>query len=47
MPSYTLGGADDAGEDGRILPSTSINQYGAVAARWLGVSDANLLEVFS
>ena len=46
QPDYSLGGPDDAGEDGRIIPSTSINQYGAVLARWLGVDNVGLTSVF-
>lgn len=45
MPDLSLGGADDVGQ-GRILPTTSTDQYGATLARWFGVDDANLGTVF-
>jgi uncharacterized protein (DUF1501 family) len=45
MPSLAVGGADDVGQ-GRILPSTSTDQYGATLARWFGVDDTSLLTVF-
>jgi uncharacterized protein (DUF1501 family) len=45
MPSLAVGGADDVGQ-GRILPSTATDQYGATLARWFGVDDASLLTVF-
>ena len=30
---------------GNLLPSTSVDQYAATFARWLGVSDANMPDV--
>jgi uncharacterized protein (DUF1501 family) len=27
---------------GRLLPTTSVDQYAATMARWFGVSDSNL-----
>lgn len=44
-PDYALGGRDDIGK-GRIVPEMSVNQYGAAMGSWLGLSDADLLEVF-
>lgn len=45
MPSLVLNGADDVGW-GRILPTTSTEQYAATLARWFGVSDSDLDLVF-
>ena len=36
---------DDVGQ-GRLLPSVSVDQYGATLARWFGVPDAQLGEIF-
>jgi uncharacterized protein (DUF1501 family) len=46
MPELTLGGPDDFGQ-GRLLPTTSADQYAATLANWLGVSDANLNSIFT
>lgn len=40
-PQVALRGPEDVGQ-GRLLPSTAVDQYGATLARWLGVSDADL-----
>lgn len=45
MPSLEVGGADDVGR-GRWIPSTSVDEYGAVLARWFGVSATDLPLVF-
>jgi uncharacterized protein (DUF1501 family) len=43
-PEVANNGADDVGQ-GRLLPSTSVDQYAATLAKWFGVSDTNLLTV--
>jgi uncharacterized protein (DUF1501 family) len=46
VPTATLGGPDDIGDDGRWIPTTSIEQYGATLASWLGLDQASLDYVF-
>jgi uncharacterized protein (DUF1501 family) len=45
MPSLVLNGANDFG-DGRLIPSTSTDQYAATMSRWFGVADSDLNTVF-
>ena len=40
-PAMAVSGPDDVGQ-GRLLPSTSVDQFGATLASWLGISDSNL-----
>lgn len=40
------GGIDVSGSRGRWIPSTSVDQYGAVLARWLGVDDSQMEVIF-
>jgi uncharacterized protein (DUF1501 family) len=41
-PAVANNGADDVGQ-GRLLPSTSVDQYAATLGKWLGASDSDLL----
>ena len=48
FPSYSIeNNPDDVGENqrdfaGRLIPSTSVAQYSATLARWMGLDDAQL-----
>lgn len=46
LPILEIGGPDDAGDDGRIIPKYSVDQYGATLAKWMNVNDSDLLTVF-
>lgn len=52
FPSYsTSGNPDDVAEPGqpfagRLIPTTSVSQYGATLARWMGLSDPQLVAAF-
>jgi uncharacterized protein (DUF1501 family) len=43
-PVVANNGPDDVGQ-GRLLPTTSVDQYGATLGKWLGLSDNDLLTV--
>jgi uncharacterized protein (DUF1501 family) len=45
FPGVGLGHQHDVGR-GALLPSISVEQYGATLGRWFGVSDSALLDVF-
>jgi uncharacterized protein (DUF1501 family) len=45
-PQLVLGGPSDAEAEGRWLPTTAVDQYGATLARWFGVASAELNTVF-
>ncbi len=46
VPTQVLNGPDDLGKDGRWIPTTSIEQYGATLARWFGIAEGDLPYVF-
>lgn len=48
FPSLKLGQDQDAGSSnrGRWIPTTAVDQYAAVAANWLGVSNGDLGTIF-
>jgi uncharacterized protein (DUF1501 family) len=44
FPALTPGHAQDAGQ-GRLIPTTSVDQYAASFGRWMGLSDTELADV--
>ncbi|WP_201027399.1 DUF1501 domain-containing protein [Paraglaciecola hydrolytica] len=45
MPTLALNSPDDIGE-GRIIPTTSMDQYGATLGRWFGLQESDMADVY-
>lgn len=46
FPTLALGGPDDTNLRGALIPTTSIDQYGATMAKWFGVGPDAMSQVF-
>jgi uncharacterized protein (DUF1501 family) len=46
FPTLALGGPDDANTRGVLIPTTSVDQYGATMAKWFGVAPGAMPQVF-
>ncbi|MCC6196651.1 MAG: DUF1501 domain-containing protein [Burkholderiales bacterium] len=46
IPTLALNGPDDLGKEGRWIPTTSLEQYGATLCRWFGIAEGDLPYIF-
>jgi len=46
FPSLALGGDSDAYNTGTLIPTSSVDQYGATLAQWFGVAGSSLPTIF-
>jgi len=45
MPSLEIDGPDDYNDDGRIIPTTSVEQYAKPILDWFGMTDSQIATV--
>lgn len=45
FPDLAIGGSDDIRRDGRIIPTTSVEQYMESLLKWFGVTEAQMTEI--
>jgi uncharacterized protein (DUF1501 family) len=46
FPDLALGGPDDTGSRGVLIPTTSLDQFGGTCAKWFGVAPQDMGSVF-
>jgi len=46
MPTYALSGPEDSGNRGAMIPTTSVDQFGATLGKWFGIPPASLPSAF-
>lgn len=44
--NLTIDGPDDADDTGRFIPKYGVDQYGATLAKWMGMSNSDMNEIF-
>jgi len=44
--NLTIDGPDDADDTGRFIPKYGVDQYGATLAKWMGMTDSDMNEIF-
>ena len=46
FPNLKLAGINDSGNQGRWIPTTSVDQYAATLSSWFGISDSRIQSIF-